>query len=218
MHETAMSAALKKAGISGNPRYILAIRLLQQCDGNLEVAIQTLRQVMQDMANGQTGGQPLCDTQGKPAPASDGKGHQRCDTQTSAAQPSETSEQRAGQRRFVPQHENARPAPMQRPRRTPAAHAAATKAVEQAIWDRKLGLFEITLRSATRLDFVNLSRKGLMMGHIADRMLTEIKWPDDTTPLPKVATEAEVKKILDTGYAVLDSLGVTKRPEVAHAR
>jgi len=98
-------------------------------------------------------------------------------------------------------------------RRTPEGHAALTK----SFWDQKLGLFDITLKTATRQDFVNLKRKGMVVDHIADRALTEIDWPDDVTPLPEVATQAQVEAILASGRKLLGSLGIAKVKEVGHA-
>lgn len=158
------------------------------------------------------GGQRRGDTQHDYAPAKDGRGQVCADPQERVA-PSAAKRNGEGHCGDDTQKSSAPP-----PRRTPASDAAATRAVEKSIWDRRIGLFEITLGSACRPDWVNLKRKGLSMGHVADRMLTEIDWPDDTTPLPKVATPEQVEAILRSGAAVLDSLGITRRGGASHVR
>lgn len=86
-----------------------------------------------------------------------------------------------------------------------AAAATARLAASRSIWDKTIG-GEITLRGSTRHHWQTIVRKGHVMAHVGQRMLTEIDWPDDVTPLEKIATEADVKRIVESGYVALESL------------
>ena len=55
----------------------------------------------------------------------------------------------------------------------------------------------------TRFDAMNLRRKTTAFAHILDRALTEIRWPDDNTPLKSCCTEEKAKEIYESGYALL---------------
>src|SRR3546814_10011567 len=83
-------------------------------------------------------------------------------------------------------------APMPSAREPSAADRAAAKSARmmaaRSIWDRTIG-GEITLRGSTKHHWGVILRKGLVMEHVARRMITELAWPDDVTPLEKVADE-----------------------------
>lgn len=86
--------------------------------------------------------------------------------------------------------------------------AAARKArgvAARSIWDRTIG-GEVTLRGSTKHHWQTMVHKSVLIGHVARRMLTEINWPDDVTPLEKVATEKQVEAIFNSGYDALNSV------------
>lgn len=82
----------------------------------------------------------------------------------------------------------------------------------RSFWDSRIGVADVTLGKSTRLDWVNAKRKGLVVTHVADRILTEIEWPDDETPLPDLADQGRIQEIIASGYRVLDSLDITGQP------
>ena len=88
------------------------------------------------------------------------------------------------------------------------ASAEAARAVSQAsrsIFKQHLG-FDVELGEATKHHWVTARLKGTVMTHVADRMLTEIDWPDDTTPTHKLVSEGQMKQILDSGYSLLGTI------------
>lgn len=92
-----------------------------------------------------------------------------------------------------------------------ATRTATLKVRQQlvsTIWDRTIG-GEVTLRGSTRHHWETMARKATMIGHVARRMLTEIAWPDDVTPLENVATEDQVKAIMNSGYDALEKSHVS---------
>lgn len=100
-----------------------------------------------------------------------------------------------------------------RPAREPStaqrkAAGAVGKEIAQSIFTQSIG-GELTFGTSTRQDWINFKRKGMVIEHVADRMITEIEWPNDTTPLIECAPEAQVRAIRDSGYKMLDALGVT---------
>ncbi len=89
-----------------------------------------------------------------------------------------------------------------------ASRAEAARAVNRAsrsIWDDNIGLV-VNLGDATKHHWMTLRLKGMVSSHVADRMLTEIDWPDDKTPTRQVVSEAQMKQILDSGYSLLGSI------------
>lgn len=87
--------------------------------------------------------------------------------------------------------------------KTAASHVAS------GIWKQEIGIPGINLAKATRHHFLTIKRKTMALGCVADAFLTEIEWPDDGTPLAKVATEGQVKKIWDRRHEILDQMGLT---------
>lgn len=80
--------------------------------------------------------------------------------------------------------------------------AATAVARSHSVFNIRLGA-EITFGNMTRFDAINLKRKSTAFTHILDRVLTEIRWPDDTTPLKDCCTEDMAKQIYESGYALL---------------
>lgn len=89
-----------------------------------------------------------------------------------------------------------------------AAMVKAKEANSTSVFNRRIG-GDLTLGEATKFDLMNFKRKTLIASHAADRLLTEVDWPDDHTPLRKVVGEDQVKGILESSYKMLDSLGLT---------
>lgn len=88
------------------------------------------------------------------------------------------------------------------------SRAEGTRAVGRAsrsIFDQHLG-FDVKVGEATKHHWMTLRLKGMVSSHVADRMLTEVDWPDDTTPTRDVVSEAQMKQILDSGYSLLGSI------------
>ena len=88
------------------------------------------------------------------------------------------------------------------------ASAEAARAVSRAsrgIFKQHLG-FDVELGKATKHHWVTARLKGTVMTHVADRMLTEIDWPDDVTPTDQLVSEDQMKQILDSGYSLLHSI------------
>lgn len=78
-----------------------------------------------------------------------------------------------------------------------------------SIWERSIG-GEVKLGTATKSDLRQLGRKSHIVGHSVNRMLTEFSWPDDDkTTLPQVATEDQVRAILESGARSLNALEFT---------
>lgn len=97
-------------------------------------------------------------------------------------------------------------------RRVPAAprgpSLSAAKAVAKknadTIWNRVIG-GTITVGGSTKHHWQTVARKSVAMGHISHRMLTEIEWPDDVTPLEKIATKKQVEAIIASGYDAIEA-------------
>ena len=143
-------------------------------------------------------------------PSRDGdKGQLPADAHGLAAPPSRPHRAGAGQNRGDAQAMPARP--VREPSKTDRKAMVATRnKTALSIFDRHLGMGDIVVGDATKVTFVNLRKKGLIVTATADRFLTDIDWPDDDkTPLRKCATEKQVKSIFDAGYKSLDLLGVT---------
>jgi hypothetical protein len=90
---------------------------------------------------------------------------------------------------------------------SPKAKSAALKVRQQhasTIWDRSIG-GTVTLRGSTKHHWETLLRKGIVTSYVARRVLREVPWPDDVTPLERVASEEQIKAILDSGYGVLEN-------------
>lgn len=97
------------------------------------------------------------------------------------------------------------------PARKPALNTALVKAKmasANSIFERSIG-GDLKLGDATRIDLVNFRKKTMIAQHTADRLLTEIEWRDDSTPLRDLANEAQVKAILESSYRALDAIGAT---------
>jgi hypothetical protein len=116
---------------------------------------------------------------------------------------------RSGSQQRVESHEISDP--VSAPPRSKISKSAAA-AVAKTIWDRRLGVSDVVLKTATKHHFQTLDRKGIAMQHVARRFLTEIAWPDDHTPLPRCASAAQVTAILDSAHDVLDAMGLTRPP------
>lgn len=84
-----------------------------------------------------------------------------------------------------------------------AAKAVAKKNAD-AIWTRVIG-GTITVGGSTKHHWQTVARKSVAMGHISHRMLTEIDWPDDVTPLEKIATKKQVETIINSGYDAIEA-------------
>lgn len=89
-----------------------------------------------------------------------------------------------------------------------APSRAAVSLVLAGVFARKLG-GDITVGTATRLDWANFERKGIIAQHVARRMQDEISWPDDETPTHKCASSSKVEEIIQSGYTALDKVGLT---------
>lgn len=97
------------------------------------------------------------------------------------------------------------------PARKPALNTALVKAKmasANSIFERSIG-GDLKLGDATRIDLVNFRKKTMIAQHTADRLLTEIEWRDDYTPLRDLADEVQVKAILESSYRALDAIGAT---------
>lgn len=103
------------------------------------------------------------------------------------------------------------PVTLAAPARKPALNTALVKAKmasANSIFERSIG-GDLKLGDATRIDLVNFRKKTMIAQHTADRLLTEIEWRDDSTPLRDLADEAQVKAILESSYRALDAIGAT---------
>ena len=139
-----------------------------------------------------------------------GKGQTSCDTHIArAGAAAEPDRDGAGRAPYGAQTADARPA------REPSAAqrnamVVARTSVVHSIFDRELGLGGLIVGDATKRDFMNLRKKGLLVTAAADRFLTDIDWPDDDkTPLRKCASETAVKTIFDAAYRSMDAMGIT---------
>jgi hypothetical protein len=79
-------------------------------------------------------------------------------------------------------------------------------AAARTIWDQTIGGI-LTVGSSTKMDFVNFARKHTMAAYICNRFVREIAWTDEhKTTLREVASEKQVRAILDSGPAYLQAL------------
>ena len=90
-------------------------------------------------------------------------------------------------------------------RKASAEAARAVSRASRSIFKQRLG-FDVELGKATKHHWVTARLKGTVMTHVADRMLTEIDWPDDTTPTEQLVSETQMKQILDSGYSLLGTI------------
>lgn len=103
------------------------------------------------------------------------------------------------------------PVTLAAPARRPVLSSPLVKAKlasANSIFERSIG-GDLKLGDATRIDLVNFRKKTMIAQHTADRLLTEIEWRDDSTPLRDLADEAQVKAILESSYRALDAIGAT---------
>ena len=145
-----------------------------------------------------------------PGTLRDGGGQLYSDTQpNNAAPPSHHNRDGAGHRARESHVHAARPAREPSPAMRKAMVAARANVV-RSIFDRELGLGGIIVGHATKTDFINLRKKGLLVTAAADLFLTQIEWPDDDkTPLRQCATEKQVKNIFAAAYRSMDAMGIT---------
>ncbi len=90
-------------------------------------------------------------------------------------------------------------------RKASAEAACAVSRASRSIFKQHLG-FDVELGKATKHHWVTARLKGTVMTHVADRMLTEIDWPDDVTPTDQLVSETQMKQILDSGYSLLGTI------------
>ena len=67
----------------------------------------------------------------------------------------------------------------------------------------------VVVGKAKRPDIINLRKKGILVTSTAERLLTDIDWPDDQTALINCSTAEQVQTIFNAAYRSLDALGVT---------
>lgn len=232
MSEKAIADKMARAGVDVNRSraYVLMCDVLKECSGDLDAVHALADQVWRDMnrtpeRTGQNAGESHRPFD-RPSPATNGNGarqsipeNQPChDRVVAAAKPQDGSQPATGRRHFAD--------PVPAAPRTKISKAAAA-AVAKSFWDRNVGIPEVSLRTCTRKDWETLWLKSVGMNHTAKRMLVEIAWPDDVTPLPAVANEGQVKEILESGKMAIESAKGTMtvaprgrgRPlEVSHAK
>lgn len=179
--------------------------------GHAPVATQVGRAPAPRLPNGEEDkGQRTFDTQKICAPSSptkrdEDKGHTAAATHWTRAPSSQPFASGEGRAISDTHSEFAAPA------RKPALNTALVKAKlasANSIFERSIG-GDLKLGDATRIDLVNFRKKTMIAQHTADRLLTEIEWRDDNTPLRDLADEAQVKAILESSYRALDAIGAT---------
>jgi hypothetical protein len=92
--------------------------------------------------------------------------------------------------------------PTSLPRTSISKTAAQAVAKSHSVFNVRLGA-ETTLGDMTRFDAINMRRKTTAFAHILDRTLTEIRWPDDNTPLKACCSEEKAREIYESGYNLL---------------
>ena len=90
-----------------------------------------------------------------------------------------------------------------------AAMLAGRRSEAYSIYDRELGMGGVVVGKAKRPDIINLRKKGILVTSTAERLLTDIDWPDDQTALINCSTAEQVQTIFNAAYRSLDALGVT---------
>jgi hypothetical protein len=92
---------------------------------------------------------------------------------------------------------------------SPARRDARERVSQQRVrtfWDTEVGGVKRRLGSLTRFDIVQIKRRSMIDNHIADRLLTEIEWPDnDSTPLERIGQENHVKAIIESAASALEA-------------
>lgn len=162
------------------------------------------------LQNGEGRGHHTDDIPGRSAPSSpakrdEDKGHPGDDTHPARAPSSQLFASGGGHATDDAPSANAAPA------RKPVLSSPLVKAKlasANSIFERSIG-GDLKLGDATRIDLVNFRKKTMIAQHTADRLLTEIEWRDDSTPLRDLANEAQVKAILESSYRALDAIGAT---------
>lgn len=162
------------------------------------------------LQNGEGRGRSSFDAHPRSAPSSPAKrdedrGHTAAATHWTSAPSSQPFASGGGHATDDAPSANAAPA------RKPALNTALVKAKlasANSIFERSIG-GDLKLGDATRIDLVNFRKKTMIAQHTADRLLTEIEWRDDSTPLRDLANEAQVKAILESSYRALDAIGAT---------
>lgn len=178
--------------------------------GHTSSAAQRTRAPASRLQNGEGRGQQTFDTQkicapSSPAKRDEDKGQPVGDTHPMTAPSSHPFASGEGHRGRGTHTGLADPA------RKPALNTALVKAKmasANSIFERSIG-GDLKLGDATRIDLVNFRKKTMIAQHTADRLLTEIEWRDDNTPLRDLASEVQVKAILESSYRALDAIGAT---------
>lgn len=107
--------------------------------------------------------------------------------------------------------EHTRHRPGHAKQRSPAAKKALATTAARTIFDLKIGGGEMRYGDLTKWDCLQLKRKGVITNYVADRLLTEVEWPDEQqTRFEQIANEKLAKDIHDGAYRVLDQLGMTR--------
>lgn len=102
---------------------------------------------------------------------------------------------------------------MPAPRPMSQARVEAAKSVRQQqardFWDTEIGGVKRKLGNLTQFDVRQIKRRALIDGHISDRLLLEIEWPDeDTTTLKDCASEVHVRSIINEAHKRLETANV----------
>jgi hypothetical protein len=88
------------------------------------------------------------------------------------------------------------------PKPTRISRSAAAATARSSVFDVRIGA-EMKLGDLTRFDVINAQRKQQVAGHVLSRLLNELRWPDDSTPLKSFCGEAQIKAIYDDGMSRL---------------
>ena len=219
--KTNMRAAMERAGvnIAESRMYVLACEMLRLAEGDVWKITHIVRRAAADMQDKPEGAsqarhESRMATDLRPSPATDNDGSQQASESQHLDDPTVETPAQAGEpptrdgSQLVPESQR-RDDPAPAPARSKISKAAGRK-VARTIWDRRLGVSDITLKTATRHHFETLLRKGIVVEHVARRFLTEIDWPNDHTPLPACADQRQVKAIFDSAHEVLDAMGMTR--------
>jgi hypothetical protein len=132
-----------------------------------------------------------------------GQGNPAHEGHQSGARPSPAGQ---GQRTVADKARGAVPAPRPMSEGRRKALARVSEQRVRTFWDTEVGGVKRRLGSLTRFDIVQIKRRSMIDNHIADRLLTEIKWPDsDTTPLERIGQEKHVKAIVESAADALEA-------------
>lgn len=235
MTDTRMGNALKRAGIKPEENDLLiAIARWQNNGGTLLRLIELARGAYELPGEGRTGtaDDGRCCNADARQPNGDVAGHEeRADEGRSRlARPSPAESSAEGQRALAGKAteplpsaaaphrdaggrpkgaEQAKPTlpPAREPNAVQLAAARKVRATASAsIWERSIG-GSLKLGTATKFDLRQLARKFRIGEHSINRLLTELNWPDDDkSTLPQVASERQVKDILESGARSLNAL------------